>query len=83
MREEPLALSIEAFQWDDVNVAHLVDHDVTVRMVAQVRNNNPLFFRNVPARTASHIMIGVTDDGRHLRVSLIEVTPGLWRPITA
>jgi hypothetical protein len=52
-------------------------------MVEEVRSSDPLFFENDPGRTATHVMIGATFDGLILRVAILEVRPGVWRPITA
>jgi hypothetical protein len=79
---EPLLLLVNLLEWDEANESHLADHGLTAEMVEEVLDNDPLFFNNVPGRTATHVMIGVTNSGSHLRISILETHPGVWRPIT-
>jgi hypothetical protein len=81
---EPVHIIVDAFQWDDLNTEHLWrgDHKVTVAMAEEAKENDPLFFRNRAGRTASHVMVGITDEGEHLLIAMLEVEPRLWRPIT-
>lgn len=51
-------LEIAAFDWDDANVRHIARHGVTPEDAEYVLANGPLFFRNLPGRSATHVMIG-------------------------
>jgi len=74
---EPVQLEIDEFQWDDENIEHLWrgDHKVSVAMAEEAKNNDPLFFPNKPGRAATHVMIGITHDGEHLYIAILEVEP--------
>lgn len=44
---------------------------------------HPLFYRNLPGRRASHVMIGRDGRGRSLYIALLAVTEvGNWFPVT-
>lgn len=46
--------------------------------------NAPLFFHNVPGRSATHVMVGQDETGRVLYVPLLCVeAPDVWRVISA
>jgi hypothetical protein len=82
VREEPVQLRIDAFQWDENNISHLHD-SATVQMIDEARDNDPILLPNRPGHAATHVMIGITDSGLHLYVPMLQISPGLWRPITA
>ena len=78
-------LEIEVFLWDystDGNVEHIADHGVTPLDVQEVRDHQPHFFVARPEHFG-YVMLGPNRAGRYLYVPMIEVSPGLWRVITA
>jgi hypothetical protein len=79
--EEPVSIEVEAFEWDEENIGHL-HASVSVTMIEQARLNNPIYVVNKPNRAATHVMIGQADDGAHVHVPILNVSEGLWRPIT-
>ena len=81
VEEEPVQLRIDAFQWDEGNISHLHD-SATVEMIEEALDNNPIVLPNRPGHLATHVMIGIADNGMHLYVPILQVSPGLWRPIT-
>ena len=80
---QPDAIDVDDLEIDEVNLAHLANHDVAPDEVEHVRLHAPSFFRNLRGRAGSHIMIGRDQRGRVLYVVLVETAvPGRWRPIT-
>src|SRR5688572_8346759 len=82
---EPVAgVEVNELAWDpDGNVAHIAAHDVTPADVHAVLRNVPLFFSNLPGRTATHVMIGEDARGRVLYVPMMHKGGGRWRVVTA
>jgi uncharacterized DUF497 family protein len=81
---EPDEISIEELEWDDENMAHIEKHFVSPADVEAVRINSPLFFRNLPGRSATHVMIGRDGSGRVLYVALLSTgAAGVWKVISA
>jgi hypothetical protein len=81
MNDEPVFIEVEAFQWDDENIGHL-HSSVTMAMIEQARLNNPIYLINKPGRAATHVMIGQAENGTHVHVAILQISEGLWRPIT-
>ena len=79
-----LVPDIQAFVLDDVNEGKFAVHAVTAEQVLQVLENRHVILRNRGERRATHIVIGMDDEGSCIAVP-VEPTydPGLWRPITA
>lgn len=79
-------ITVEAFAWyygPEGNVAHLAAHDVTVEDVYSVLAGRPLYYRNLPGRRATHVMIGRDQRRRSLFVTLLATAePGEWLPVT-
>jgi len=79
-------LVVISLLWDfaaDGNVAHLARHGLQPENINAVLMNQPIFFRNVPGRRASHVMIGRDDRDRSLYVTLLAAgRPGYWAPVT-
>jgi hypothetical protein len=42
----------------------------------------PRFFLNLPGRGGTHVVIGPDREGQFCYISMVEVTPGRWRPVT-
>lgn len=77
-------LEVSSLDWDDENVSHIAKHDVAPDDVEYALANAPLFFRNLPGRSATHVMVGQDDLGRVLYVPILCVEPpDVWRVISA
>ena len=78
-------IDIDGLDWDDENRSHIARHDVDREDVDFALANSPLFFRNLPGRSATHIMIGRDKKGRVLYVALLrlERPDAVWRVISA
>ena len=76
---------VSGFLWDyslQGNVAHLALHDVKPDDVYAVLSNSPIFFDNVPGRTATHVMVGPDNKDRVLYVALLATSEsGIWQPV--
>ena len=70
-------------QFDDANQAELAAHDVSPTDASQVFWNSPIYMPNRRSVTGEWLMIGPTDGGRFLTISVVcdEIT-WLTRPIT-
>jgi hypothetical protein len=72
-----LKLKVEDFEWDEDNLAECAYHGLGPRLVAEVRDRQPLFFLNDPERTAAHMMVGPDYSGRTWVVAILETAvPG-------
>lgn len=70
------------FERDDDVEDKLAVHNVTMREVRQVARN-PHRVRDNPRKPDRVELLGYTDGGRALLVSLQQLGDDLWRPITA
>lgn len=77
------SIDVDALVFDDENEAKFAAHGLTVEDVQQVLDNRPRYYRNLPGRRASHVMLGPTFDGEMLVVPLELYEDALWRPVTA
>jgi hypothetical protein len=79
--QERVDLTVISFAWDfnpEGNVRHLADHGVSIENVNAFHANDPLFFRNVLGRAASHVMVGRDNRGQSLYVTLkVTAQPGV------
>jgi hypothetical protein len=79
-------IEVNDFAWDYAptgNVAHLARHGVSVDDVYAVLGWGPLYFRNLPGRRASHVMIGRDSHDRSLLITLLSTSEiGTWEPVT-
>ena len=83
MVREPEDIEVLELDFDEDNIPHLAGHAVTVADVFAVLDNAPRYFRNLPGRGASHVMIGPDAEGRYFYIPLTQTaTAGRWRPIT-
>jgi hypothetical protein len=79
----PAEPDVTELDFDEVNVAHLLRHDVYESDVRSVLAGKPRFFLNQPGRTATHLMIGPDAKGRILLIALLATERrGEWRPVT-
>ena len=78
-----LDIDISGLDWDDENVDHIARHEVEPADVEFVLANAPLFFRNLPGRSATHVVVGWDSKDRALFVPVLQVGPDKWRVITA
>lgn len=76
-------LDVDDLLFDDANEAKFAVHGVTVEEVQEVLDGNPRFYENRLRRRASHVLMGLTFDGRLLVIPIERITQGLWRPVTA
>ena len=82
-----VVIRVDSFVWNferGRNVEHVARHQLTPGDVDSVLDHAPLFFRNVPGRTATHVMVGRDSQGRALWVGIVRTGKnGEWYPITA
>ncbi len=77
-------IRVSYLDWDEQNTEHIARHDVAPEDLEFVLANGPLFFRNLPGRSATHIMIGRDNYGRVLYVPMLCVEwPDVWRVVSA
>ena len=77
-------IEVASLQWDDENIDHIARHGVTREDVEHGLANGPLFFQNVPGRSATHVMVGQDETGRVLYVPILCVEwPDVWRVVSA
>jgi uncharacterized protein len=72
--------SYEHLVWDDWNQDHIARHDVTQEEVEQVTNNEYVFFPSFKERV---VVIGLTDAGRALHITLASRAADTYYIITA
>lgn len=80
-----MELYIEAWEWDDANIAHLDAHGITPEMIEdEIWAEAPKFITNRHNRSASHLMVGPDRSGSLWTVCIIQVGAhsGVWRAIT-
>jgi hypothetical protein len=79
----PVEADIQQFEFDSVNREHMARHDVEESDIRAVLEARPLFFMNMPGRTATHVMVGMDGRGRVLFIPMYETDDiGIWRPVT-
>ncbi len=70
------------FVWDEEIRAHIRRHFVEPEDVEEALQGSPKFFRNLPGRTATHVMLGYDGKGRALYVALSQADAEKWIVIT-
>jgi uncharacterized DUF497 family protein len=72
------------FDWDDANIGHVAEHGVSTADAEDALYNAPLFLGD---RTTGDeirlVYVGVTDDGKHLVVSVMALADERTRVCTA
>jgi uncharacterized DUF497 family protein len=77
------SILVVSFDWDENNERECRHHGLTDRIVVEVNERRPLYFRNKVGRTATHMMIGSDKTGRFWVVAILPTQiRGCWRPIT-
>jgi len=73
-----------SFEWDDANISHAAEHDVTPEEAEQVLLNDPLEldFDAGPGGEERWVYLGETEEGRNLQV-VITVRGDRIRVVTA
>ena len=73
-----------AFEWDDINAAHVRGHGLWDWEVDQLLSNEHVVVPNRKRAGSRQLLIGRTDGGKAITV-VIEKTPmdGTYRPVTA
>ena len=71
---------IGELEWDDENVGHIAQHNVSPKEVEDVCYSLNLSEKAVGQR---YVLSGQTDGGRYLNVVIQRIGGGLFRPITA
>jgi hypothetical protein len=80
---EPDDIEVLDFTFDEVNLDHLAAHGVRASDVYSVLHGSPRFFRDLPDRAATHVMIGEDNTGRFFYIAISPtMSSGFWRPIT-
>lgn len=81
--QDPCAIQVFEFEWDERNETHCARHGVTPVTAQEVKDSLPKFFLNDPGKTGTHIMVGPDSGGGYWTI-VIKPTgePGRWRPIT-
>jgi hypothetical protein len=83
MTGDPDWIAVWDLEFDQKNVNHLAEHEVAPEDVLAVLLNAPRFFRNLPDRSGTHVMIGPDANGQFFFIALApRPIEGLWRPIT-
>lgn len=81
--QPPVEIDVWEFEWDENNERHAATHRVTPVVAEEVKDSRPLFFRNRPGRSGTHMMVGPDETGRFWTIILGQTsTRGRWRPIT-
>lgn len=83
MAGDPESVGVLALQFDQANVDHLARHDVTPQQVQDVLLKAPRFFRNLPDRSGTHVIVGPNSEGTFFFIVLAPTGQrGNWRPVT-
>ena len=81
---DPAEIEVARLERNDEIVVHIARHAITRDDVESILQGAPRFFRNVPGRSATHVMVGIDSRGRVLYIPLLCVEePKKWRVITA
>ena len=80
IRLERMTLIVKEVVWDDFNIAHIGEHDVSVDEVEDVCNGKVDAFLSHSGR---FMVIGETKDGRILSIVLAQKSKGVFYPVTA
>lgn len=76
-------IEVNDLEFGDVTVTKLVGHEVTPTDVLAVLANEPQFFKNLPGRSGSHVMLGPNMEDRFFYIVLVESSkPGTWNVVT-
>lgn len=77
---QKIGVIVAELEWDDNNVQHIAQHEVTPEEVEDV-----CFGLHISAREGSqrYILSGRTSAGRYINVVIERIGKGLFRPITA
>ena len=73
-------MRINSFEWDEANISHVAEHNVTPEEVEEACFINPLVLKG---RKKRYYVLGTTDGGRYLTVILQYKFRGVIRVITA
>ena len=73
-------MRFKAFEWDQMNIAHIAEHRVTAEETEEACYNKPLIFRS---RLGRYYVLGRTDTGRYLTVIVSPKNKDTVRIITA
>jgi hypothetical protein len=75
---------ISHLKWTDETIEKArIKHGFGPRLANQVKNDLPLFFPNATDRSASHLMVGRSEDGRYWTVAIRPTDEeGIWQVIT-
>ena len=77
-------IRVDRLEWDSEIIDHIARHAVSREDVESVLNGEPRFYRNVPGRSATHVMVGLDSRGRVLFVPILcTEEPDEWRVISA
>ncbi len=68
------------FEWDEVNIEHILRHNVVPDEVEEACVNEPYVRRTFNKR---YLVYGVTDSGRYLFIAGVNKGKGVFRTITA
>ena len=77
-----MEIRVWELEWDDANIAHCEEHDLTPEVADEVLWREPVFFENRPGMPGSHVMIGPDEAGKLWTIILVHVLGVRWRPIT-
>ena len=73
-------LKYKSYEWDEINVDHILRHDVAPEEVEEACFDNPFILRGKDGR---YLIYGKTNDGRYLFIVLADKGHGVVRTITA
>lgn len=80
IRLERMTLAVKEVVWDDFNIAHIGEHDVSVAEVEDICNGKVEVYLGHSGR---FMVIGKTEAGRTLSVVLAQKVKGAFYPVTA
>ncbi len=69
-----------AFEWDDANIEHMLEHNVVPDEVEEACVNKPHLRKTAEGR---YLVYGVSDEGRYLFIVGVNKGRGVFRTITA
>ncbi len=74
------AVRFQTFEWDQANLDHLSEHQVTPKEAEEACYNKPLIFRS---RLERYYVLGCADSGRYLTIIVATQSRGVIRVMTA
>jgi hypothetical protein len=81
---EPDDITVDGWYFDEENTMHIALHFLEPADILAAWRAHPLYFRNLPGRTATHVMVGEDSKGRLLYAVILETdTIGMWKVISA